>query len=290
MRGRYIIHFLFLGFFLQGVFGQEQTLNFSGRFEDAGFKEFSELVGKQTGVSFFYKESWVRDIRITLLASDLPLLPVLDSILEPNGLSYFLDEWMHLFVLDSSAFIASLPEYAGSSKKKSEEADQDQADTDTSELTTAEKKYIDGRKVRIPEVIQVGSADKTNPGRNVLVTGQITDNESGEPLIGATLYISSLGKGTATGLDGRFNLLVKPGSYGVECNNMGMEPVQFTMVVHSDGEIKLSMNRTLIALDEVVVTAGQHDNVSGSQMGFERLNYSILKQVPLVMGERTLSM
>ncbi len=41
-----------------------------------------------------------------------------------------------------------------------------------------------------------------------------------------------------------------------------------------------------VPLDEVVVTAGRQDHVSGSQMGYERLNYSVLKQVPLVLGER----
>ncbi|TFH22904.1 MAG: TonB-dependent receptor, partial [Bacteroidia bacterium] len=267
--------------FLQGLSGQEQVLTFSGRFEEAGFKEFSEAVEKQTGIHFFFKEFWVRNIRVSLTASDLPLLPVLDSILLPAGLNYFLDEWMHLFLTDSLTLIASLPEYGGRSKAIVEESG-----LDVQELTSAEKNYIDGRKDRVPEVIQVGSADRSTPGNNTLVTGHIFDYESGEPLIGATFYISSQGKGTATGLDGQFSMLVKPGTYGVECNNMGMEPLRFTLVVHSAGDVNLSMIRTLIALDEVVVTAGQHDHVNGSQMGFERLNYSILKQVPLMMGER----
>jgi hypothetical protein len=57
-------------------------------------------------------------------------------------------------------------------------------------------------------------------------------------------------------------------------------------VVHSAGELELDMKRALFPLDEVVVTAGRRDNVSGNQMGYERLNYSVLKQVPLVLGDR----
>ena len=281
MTRRRLIYLVFFLAFLQGLYGQEQMLRFSGHFQEASFEDFSKTVEEQTGIHFYYKESWVRGIRVSLTDSDHLLLPLLDSILLPAGLNYFLDEWMHLFLLDTSTLIASLPEYEGSSKTTVEELE-----LEDQELTAAERNYIDGRKDRVPEVIQVGSADRSTPGKNTLVTGHIYDDESGEPLIGATVYISSLGKGTATGLDGRFSLLLMPGSYGVECNNMGMEALRFTMVVHSAGDVNLSMTRTLIALDEVVVTAGQHNNVSGNQMGYERLNYSILKQVPLVMGER----
>ncbi|MCK5694646.1 MAG: TonB-dependent receptor, partial [Bacteroidales bacterium] len=98
--------------------------------------------------------------------------------------------------------------------------------------------------------------------------------------------MEAINKGASTAADGRFNFLLAPGTYGVVCQSMGMESLQFKLVVHSDGEMELEMRRTLIPLDEVVVTAGRHDNVSGSQMGYERLNYSVLKQVPLVMGER----
>ncbi|RLD69623.1 MAG: TonB-dependent receptor, partial [Bacteroidetes bacterium] len=123
-------------------------------------------------------------------------------------------------------------------------------------------------------------------GRNALISGQIHDEESGEPLVGVTVYMKAIKKGASTAADGRFNFLIAPGSYGVECQSMGMESLQFTLVVHSAGELELDMRRTLIPLDEVVVTAGRHDNVSGSQMGYERLNYNVLKQVPLLMGER----
>ena len=277
---RLICLVFFLGS-LQGITGQDQALRISGQFLEASFKDFATSVGEQTGIRFFYKDSWVHHIRVSLTASDLPLMPLLDSILQPAGLNYFMDEWMHLFLSNSSTLIASLPEYQGRTETIAEEVEPDMP-----ELTAAEQNYIDGRKDRAPEVIEVGSADRSTPGKNTLVTGHIYDDENGEPLIGATVYIASLGKGTATGLDGRFSMLLKPGSYGVECNNMGMEALRFTLLVHSAGDVTLNMTRTLIALDEVVVTAGQHDNVSGNQMGYERLNYSILKQVPLVMGER----
>ncbi|MCK5068536.1 MAG: TonB-dependent receptor [Bacteroidales bacterium] len=281
MTGMRFIYLVLLLAFLQSVAGQEQVLTFNGRFEEASFKEFAEAVEEQTGVNFFYRESWVREIRVSLSGSGLPLRSVLDSILEPLGLNYFLDEWNHLFLTHSSTLVSGLPEYAGTTSSEAVKPE-----TANGELTSAEQNYINGRRVRVPEVIHVGSADRASPGKKVLVTGKIHDDESGEPLIGTTVYIRALETGVSTNSEGRFSLLVRPGSYDVECNNMGMEPLHFTLVVHSGGDMDLSMIRGLIPLDEVVVRAGRHDHVSGSQMGFERLNYSILKQVPLVMGER----
>jgi hypothetical protein len=282
MKGMPVVCKVLLLALMRGVIAQEHVITFSGRFEESGFNEFTEAVEVQTGVSFFYREAWVQDIRITLTGSGLPLLPFLDSILQVSGLNYFLDEWNHLFLTEGQILIYSLPEYEDLSKTEELE----ESGRSDRELTLAEQNYIDGRQVREPEVIMVGSAEKAVPGKRALVTGKINDSETGEPLIGATLYIRALGAGTSTSSEGRFSLLVRPGRYEAECNSMGMEPLLFIMELHSDGDVQLQMRRTLIPLDEVVVRAGHYDHVSGSQMGYERLNYSILKQVPLVMGER----
>ena len=280
-----LISLLILLAFLQEMSGQEAALTISGHFEETPFVEFAAAVEEQTGTTLYYRASWVRDLRVSLSGRDLSLATVLDSILGPAGLHYYLDDWNHLFLTDSVTLLAGLPDYEGINET-TPPAEGEQADMGERKLTSAEQNYIDGRKVRVLEEIHVGSADRAIPGRNALISGQIHDEESGEPLVGVTVYMKAIKKGASTAADGRFNFLIAPGSYGVECQSMGMESLQFTLVVHSAGELELDMRRTLIPLDEVVVTAGRHDNVSGSQMGYERLNYNVLKQVPLLMGER----
>ncbi len=271
--------------FLQEISAQEKAKTFSGHFEETPFVEFAAAVEAQTGISFYYRASWVQDLRVSLSGQDLSLMYVLDSILGRAGMTFYLDEWNHLFLADGVRLIARIPEYEGINSL-SLPVEEDEMVSGTREVTAAEQNYIDGRRVRVLEVIHAGSADRTIPGRKTLISGQINDEESGEPLVGVTVYIASINKGASTGADGHFNLLLQPGSYSVECQSMGMESLQFTLEVHSDGELKLDMRKSLIPLDEVVVTAGRRDNVSGNQMGYERLNYNVLKQVPLVMGER----
>ena len=271
--------------FLQSTAGQDKPPTFSGHFEGVPFSGFAEEMEARTGIRFFYLESWVGDLRVTLSGDNLPLLPVLDSLLRPKGLHCFLDPWNHLFLTDSIPLLRRLPDYVYKTEDRGKE-EASGTQIIENEPTSAELNYIDGRRVQEPKVIQVGGGERSAPGVKALVSGHIRDSESGEPLVGATIYLKSIRKGASTDSEGRFNLLVVPGTYEAECQSMGMEPLQIILAIHAGGEVDLNMNRTLIPLDEVEVRAGRYDHVSGSQMGYERLNYSILKQVPLVMGER----
>lgn len=220
----------------QMVNGQENQLRISGHFEELGFAEFAEAIKAQTGVTFYYRESWVQDISVTLSGSALSLLTLLDSILLPEGLYYFLDEWNHLFLSDTGSLICGLPEYASASDLQNSGI----PELENTTLTSAEQKYIYGRRVLEPEIIHVGSSSLFSEGKRVLINGRINDQESGEPLIGATLYIEEINKGTSSNSDGLFNLIVQSGTYDVECNSMGMESLHFTLVVYSDGDMALT--------------------------------------------------
>jgi len=282
MRRILLILLLGLPGIFQSIWAQDGGITFSARLEDAGFAEFAATVEDQTGLVFYFRESWVQQIRVTLSGRDLPLEPTLDSILRPEGLHFFLDEWNHLFLTDSIQLLPSLPEYAGSFIAEGIPEEEDPE----GELTSAEQTYMAGRQVLVPENIHVGSGALVPNGKRVLINGRIDDVDSGEPLIAATVYIRELNKGTATNLDGLFSIVLQTGIYEVECNSMGMEALRFNLHVHSEGELNLSMKRTLIPLDEVVVSADRYHNVIGTQMGLERLNYNVFKEVPLVMGER----
>lgn len=280
---RFLLLYLYgcLGIF-QGLRAQDEAITFSAQMEDVSFAEFTAAVEEQTGLTFYFKESWVEQIKVRLSGSALPLISTLESILHPAGLNFFLDEWDHLFLTDSVPLLSSLPEYVSHLNELEIQED----DVGEVELTTAEQSYMEGREALGPETIHVGSGALVSQGKRVLINGRMEDVDSGEPLIGATFYIRELKKGASTNLEGLFSIVLQTGIYEVECNSMGMEALRFQLHVHSEGELNLSMKRTLIPLDEVVVNADRYHNVSGTQMGFERLNYNVFKQVPLVMGER----
>ncbi|GAF77500.1 unnamed protein product, partial [marine sediment metagenome] len=104
----------------------------------------------------------------------------------------------------------------------------------------------------------------------------------------ATIYIEELKTGSATDIDGRFSLVLKPGKYSAVFNCMGMKEIGYFLEVHSDGQLNISMEKTMIPINEVVIKADRFHNVRGMQMGYESLNMKSIKEIPLVLGEKDL--
>jgi TonB-linked SusC/RagA family outer membrane protein len=80
------------------------------------------------------------------------------------------------------------------------------------------------------------------------VTGTVTDGK--EPIVGASISIKGLGKGTVTDLDGRFTLDVKPGTL-LEVSYVGFR----TLTVKASPEMAVVLEEDKKMIDEVVVTA-----------------------------------
>jgi len=262
--------------------GQNKPITFNGDFKNMPFIEFAKEIGSQTGVSFYYLEEWVREIRVTVSGSGISLQHTLNRLLLPIGLSYYIDEWDHVFLTDQIPLISGLPDYSGVTDQTAKLNETGREET----MTSAEQQYINGRKAGMLETIRVGDSKESNGQSNAVIHGKITDWETGEPLVGATIYIEELKKGAVTDVDGHFSLVISPGKYTADFNCMGMKRRQNYLEVLSDGSLTIAMEKSLIPIAEVMVQANRFHNVRGIQMGFERLNYKVFKEIPLVMGER----
>jgi len=262
--------------------GQDSDLQFSGTFQDLPFMEFVEEVEEQTGVSFYFLETWIKGIRVSAAGEEISLRRTLDLTVLPAGLNYVIVDGKQVYLSDKAPLVYSLPDYS----EHAADVDPGSDPGDQAVLTSTERRYIDGRKAGSLETLTVGNAKKGEGLTSVVIHGKMTDVESDEPLIGATIYFEELSMGAATDMDGRFSIVVSPGRYTVEFKCMGMEEKTCYMDVLSGGDLSIGMERSVISLTEVVVHANRYHNVRGTQMGFDRLNYKVLKEVPVVMGEK----
>lgn len=88
------------------------------------------------------------------------------------------------------------------------------------------------------------------------ITGKVTDNQTGEPIIGATVFIESLQKGDQTDVDGDYTVSNVPvGTYEVVISYIGYKSQTFNIDVGS-GAVTLDaqLDVDLVGLDEVLVT------------------------------------
>jgi hypothetical protein len=266
------------------AFSQGQDLIISGDFNHMPFPEFVKTIENTTNARFYYLDGWVGDITITGSGNQLSLRKLLTSALLPKGYFFNIDQDLRIILTSGLPLVTELPDYTGTHTSLAGNTIQNQGE----KITEAELQYIEGKKTGLRETLVVGNGNGNSSYAGTYINGKIVDSETGEPLIGATVYILELKKGTVTDIDGRYNLALPAGKYSIDFSSMGMESQHYTLDIRSAGKLDISMEKSLIPISEVVVTTNRHHNVRGTQMGFEQLNYQVVKDIPVVMGEKDL--
>ncbi len=117
------------------------------------------------------------------------------------------------------------------------------------------------------------------------VSGTVTDEATGETLIGATVLDTRSGKGTVTNAYGRYTLTLK----GVKDAELRFTYVGYKPQTH---RVDLSANRQLnveleanVMLDEVEVVAERVNSPRVSQMSAIEVPVEQIKLVPVIFGE-----
>ena len=124
------------------------------------------------------------------------------------------------------------------------------------------------------------------------VLGTITDQKSGEPLVGANISIEGLGIGTTSDMSGNYVVTnVQEGSQTVKASYIGYKSVSLNVSVISgeDVTVNFSLKSSPLALDEIFVTgtAGQaRKREVGNSVG--QINMSDVDQ-PVANVEELLS-
>jgi hypothetical protein len=67
-----------------------------------------------------------------------------------------------------------------------------------------------------------------------------------------------------------------------------MKEKSFYIEVFSDGTLSIPLEKGLLSISEVKVFGDRNNNVSGMQMGYERISSKSIKEIPAIMGERDL--
>jgi len=133
---------------------------------------------------------------------------------------------------------------------------------------------------------EIGSSQSISPSGKATLSGSVTDSESGEPILGSTLYFPQLEAGTSTDEEGRFSIDLPIGRHEMTVSYLGYTTLAAPLAVFNDGEIRIPLERVSIALEEVVVEAEAVDaNVSSAQIGLTRLETEEIRKLPSFMGE-----
>jgi len=197
-------------------------------------------------------------------AADLSLSDLLKQVLEPHSLGA-------LFHRNSMVVIAE-----GTDLGQTFSADYYQALEESIEAAQEEN---------VQEIV-VGSIDQLTTSGQTLLSGRVTDVESGEVVIGATIIVEETGDGTASDENGDYTLGLRAGSYVLVVQYIGYQNKRVPVKVISSGTLDLAVAKSQVLLDEVVVQAQAKDaNIKSTQVGVTRLSTKDIEKLPSFLGE-----
>jgi len=132
----------------------------------------------------------------------------------------------------------------------------------------------------------VQGSDEGQEGQ-VVFSGKVLDEETGDPLYGVTLFHPELAVGTTTDLGGIFSLALPAGEHVLTLRLLGYLEQPIRLELYAPGSpVTIALIEQAIAMDEVVVSARSGERALRDRAtGIQRISARELKQLPTLAGE-----
>lgn len=259
--------------------GDDTKQYLSCHIHEIPFSEFTNVIYDQTGVKVFYDNAWVKNIKVTLDSDSIGVESALRMVLQGSGIE--VSAWHNNFILlPGEKLLSDLPDFEQTVENK------DVSNKQQKNLTEIEKKYITGRRTNAAETIRIGKNGSAGTNSSAKILGRIFDQETGAPILDATIFIDETGKGAATDKDGFFSLVIIPGKYNAKVESLGHEKKHIFLEVVSNGSFNIFMKKEDILIDELLVYGNRQTNMKSKDPGLERIAAKTIKEIPMMMGER----
>lgn len=118
------------------------------------------------------------------------------------------------------------------------------------------------------------------------ISGYVKDNESGESLIGSTVYDKASLQGTTTNTYGFYSLTLNAGVYDITFSFVGYQDSVVKVNLNKNTSINVSLPLKAITTKEVVITGERLDeNIQSTDMGSFKMPVEKIKTIPVLFGE-----
>ncbi len=239
------------------------------------------LIEQQSDYHFYYSPEWIKNLYLKGFPKNVPPESTIRWIAQQASLNYSIINSTNVIFTKDYQLKTNFAENYNNYLENKYTYIQDTV------IYEAPKENINkkGKISKEYQLFKIGSPSRNINSKVATLSGKITDEESGEPLVGTVVYIDDLKNGTVTNLYGFYSVALPKGRYKIEYRSVGMKTTYRNIVIYSDGKMDIQMMSTPQALREVTITAKSEDPVRNLSMGMEKLTMKTLKQLPLGMGE-----
>ncbi len=282
MTQRYRITLLFFVLIcaVSDGFGQPPAdPSISGDFTNLRFAQFVRDIEAKTPYRFFYNPTDVDSLVVDLHVDKQPLRAVLRQLFMGSNYAFAIDK-QQVYITVNRQIRTELP--IGFFLRGGSDSDADS--TSAAYLTESPIKRAEPEA----KLYEIGKrTTPIRPGRSTLA-GHVRNVASGEPIVGAAVYIENPRLGTVTDQFGQYSITLPRGRHELKLRSIGLKDARRRIALYADGTFDIELEDDVIALKEVVIEAEKDANIAGLQMGQERVDIKSIKQVPTALGEADL--
>ena len=250
--------------------GAQEKYRISTNYKDISFIDFVTGVESILPVKFYYKDDWVKDLKLGDYPDCTTLSCIMDNVFKGTTLYYYIDDFGNVVITKNYTVRIS-----------NKTAEKNNKFLPPSEYnSTGENQQLSGSSS-----VEIGNpAEKNNPG-NVTISGYITNKDTKEAVSGVTVFIKKLSVGTISNEYGFYTLTLPRGIHLVQFSFIGMREKSVNLNLNGKGEMNVEMNSVLIPLKETVVSAQKSVTLKRFEIGAEKINVTSFKLSPTSMGE-----
>lgn len=118
------------------------------------------------------------------------------------------------------------------------------------------------------------------------LTGIVTDSLTGEPLISATIKLTSGKKGTTTNINGYYSLILGNGTHDITISYLGYQSQQKIITLKANQTLNIKLAPKSMENKEVQITAERNNRaVTSTEMSKVELKAEQIKALPVIFGE-----
>ncbi len=249
----------------------------SGEYKNIVLDSFFNRLQKETGYDFYYNKTQFDSLQVNLSLTDKPLPDVLKLAFAGTGIGFSIDNEKHIFVNKGILVQTELNKLFFTATAA------DVKDTSNNVMALFNQP---GKTVSEDSLYTIGDASAANSSStNLTLAGYVKDLKSGEPVIGASVYVDEVKTGTTTDQYGYFSIQTTKGKHTLYVQSIGMRDTKRQLLVRADGKLNIAMQSQVTTLKNVIVSSEKLSNIKSLQMGLQKIDISAIKQVPVAFGE-----
>jgi hypothetical protein len=276
-----LLLFIMLIVLVRFGFAQDSELIINARYENTPFPVFVEDIQRQVPVRFMYHPQIVDSFFVTGNFNNTPLQRVLTRIFSQTEVYFYISEDKQVIITQGYEVKTDLPfNYFDRTEHSSLTED-----TEVVDFLQQEEKKVVLQNALENKIIEIGRKGRISEKEYTNLAGYIRDIETGEPLVGALIYIEKPRIGVATDQYGYFSLTIPKGKHELLLQCIGYKDSKRQIVLYNEGTLDIEMLEDIIPLKEVIIEAEKDINISGMQMGLDKLDAQSMKKVPPILGE-----